>query len=79
MAPTLPTTCGSLPSEGAAAPAARRSRFRGPCWCGRGGMVALALCTRCSSLPLSLSSCELFCFLRRPLLSGFLKPSCARR
>jgi FdhD protein len=30
MAPTLPTACGSLPPEGAAAPAARRSRFRGP-------------------------------------------------
>ena len=31
VAPTLPTSCGSLPPEGAAAPAARRSRFRGPC------------------------------------------------
>ena len=30
MAPTLPTSCGSLPPEGAAAPAARQSRFRGP-------------------------------------------------
>ena len=30
MAPTLPTACGSLPPEGAAAPAARQSRFRGP-------------------------------------------------
>ncbi|WP_370584281.1 ligase-associated DNA damage response DEXH box helicase [Polaromonas sp. CG_9.11] len=29
-APTLPTACGSLPPEGAAAPAARQSRFRGP-------------------------------------------------
>ncbi|OOG35878.1 hypothetical protein B0B52_21435 [Polaromonas sp. A23] len=32
MTPTLPTSCGSLPPEGAAAPAARQSRFRGPCW-----------------------------------------------
>jgi aspartyl protease family protein len=32
MAPTLPTACGSLPPEGAAAPAARLSRFRGPGW-----------------------------------------------
>ena len=30
MAPTLPTAYGSLPPEGAAAPAARQSRFRGP-------------------------------------------------
>ncbi|SDN53737.1 lipoprotein-releasing ABC transporter ATP-binding protein LolD [Polaromonas sp. JS666] len=30
MAPTLPTSLGSLPPEGAAAPAARQSRFRGP-------------------------------------------------
>ncbi|CAM3542183.1 hypothetical protein POHY109586_13035 [Polaromonas hydrogenivorans] len=29
MAPTLPTSCGSLPPEGAAPPAARQSRFRG--------------------------------------------------
>ena len=31
VAPTLPTPCGSLPPEGAAAPAARHNRFRGPC------------------------------------------------
>jgi hypothetical protein len=30
VAPTLPTACGSLPPEGAVAPAARQSRFRGP-------------------------------------------------
>ena len=30
MAPTLPTSCGSLPPEGAAAPAAWQSQFRGP-------------------------------------------------
>ncbi|MEC5212023.1 exodeoxyribonuclease-3 [Polaromonas sp. CG_9.5] len=30
MTPTLPTARGSLPPEGAAAPAARQSRFRGP-------------------------------------------------
>ena len=29
--PTLPTSCGSLPPEGAAAPADRLSRIRGPC------------------------------------------------
>jgi aspartyl protease family protein len=32
MAPTLATACASLPPEGAAAPAAWRSQFRGPCW-----------------------------------------------
>ena len=32
MAPTLPAARGSLPPEGAAAPAARLSRFRGPGW-----------------------------------------------
>jgi len=32
MAPTLPTSCGSRLPEGAAAPATRRSRFRGPDW-----------------------------------------------
>ncbi len=30
-APTLPTACGSLPPEGAAAPAVWRSQSRGPC------------------------------------------------
>ncbi|WP_305245697.1 formate dehydrogenase accessory sulfurtransferase FdhD [Polaromonas sp.] len=30
VSPTLPTSGGSLPPEGAAAPAARQSRFRGP-------------------------------------------------
>jgi lipoprotein-releasing system ATP-binding protein len=38
IAPTLPTSCGSLPPEGAAAPAARPSRFRGP---GLNGEVVL--------------------------------------
>ena len=33
-APTLPASRGSLPPEGAAAPAARQSRFRGPGWIG---------------------------------------------
>jgi multidrug efflux pump len=33
-APTLPASRGSLPAEGAAAPAARQSRFRGPGWTG---------------------------------------------
>ena len=31
-APTLPTSCGSLPPEGAAAPAVWRSQSCGPCW-----------------------------------------------
>ena len=35
FAPTLPTLCGSLPPGVAAAPAARQSRFRGPCWWGQ--------------------------------------------
>ena len=34
LAPTLFTSCNALPPEGAAAPAARQSRFRGPCWRG---------------------------------------------
>jgi aspartyl protease family protein len=38
MAPTFATSCGSLPPEGAAAPAARQSRFRGPCWVGKGSL-----------------------------------------
>jgi len=33
-APTLPASRGSLPPEGATAPAARQSRFRGPGWTG---------------------------------------------
>ena len=32
VAPALPASRGSLPPEGAAAPAARQSRFRGPGW-----------------------------------------------
>ncbi|CAM3452445.1 lipoprotein-releasing ABC transporter ATP-binding protein LolD [Polaromonas hydrogenivorans] len=34
MTPTLPTSCGSLPPEGAAAPAVRQSRSCGPDWQG---------------------------------------------
>ena len=34
MTPTLATSCAALPPEGAAAPAARQSRFRGPGWGG---------------------------------------------
>jgi FdhD protein len=34
MAPTLPTACGSLPPEGAAAPADWQSQIRGPGWSG---------------------------------------------
>ena len=30
LTPTLPTSCGSLPPEGAAAPAVRQSRSRSP-------------------------------------------------
>ena len=32
MTPTLATSCAALPPEGAAAPAAWRSQFRGPGW-----------------------------------------------
>jgi hypothetical protein len=32
MTPTLVTACTSLPPAGAAAPAGRRSRTRGPYW-----------------------------------------------
>ena len=39
VARTLPTACDSLPPEGAAAPAARQSRFRGPCLDGEGKAV----------------------------------------
>ena len=42
MAPTLPTACGSLPPEGAVAPAARQSRFRGPGWVGDNSRLAAA-------------------------------------
>ena len=34
LAPTLPTACGSLPPEGAAAPAVWQSQSRGPGWSG---------------------------------------------
>ena len=39
VASTLPTAWGSLPPEGAAAPAAWRSQFRGPCWLGMGSVT----------------------------------------
>ena len=35
MAPTLVTSCTALPPEGAAAPAAWQSQFRGPCLNGK--------------------------------------------
>ena len=47
LAPTLPTLCGSLPPEGAAAPAARQSRLCGPGWA---KAAASSLPTPCSSL-----------------------------
>ena len=47
MAPTLPTACGSLPPEGAAAPADWQSQIRGP---GLEG-VARTLPTECGLLP----------------------------
>ena len=47
LAPTLPTSCGSLPPGGAAAPAARQSRFRGPGWF----RTAPTLATACAALP----------------------------
>ena len=37
MAPTLPTACGSLPPEGAAAPADWQSQIHGPGWSGSEG------------------------------------------
>ncbi|MDB5929847.1 MAG: exodeoxyribonuclease Xth [Polaromonas sp.] len=54
-APTLPTSCGSLPPEGVAAPAARQSRFRGPGWQGMADALCIAphsaLLTSRGSLP----------------------------
>ena len=47
MTPTLPTSCGSLPPEGAAAPAVRRSRSCGPCL----GRLPPRSRTSCSFLP----------------------------
>ena len=41
LAPTLFTSCNALPPEGAAAPAARRSRFRGPGWLGTSSRIRL--------------------------------------
>ena len=41
MTPTLPTACGSLPPEGATAPAAWQSQFRGPGWAGAGAPALL--------------------------------------
>jgi hypothetical protein len=40
MTPTLFTSCNALPPEGAAAPAAWQSQFRGPCLPG-GGAASL--------------------------------------
>ena len=34
VTPTLFTSCNALPPEGAVAPAAWQSQFRGPCWLG---------------------------------------------
>ena len=67
MAPTLPTSCGSLPPEGAvlawggpalpsagaAAPAAWRSRFRGSC---RRGIpvITIAMCSNALASGVSL-------------------------
>ena len=48
IAPTLPTLCGSLPLGGAAAPAARQSRFRGP---GLNGGVDLSASKRLALHP----------------------------
>ena len=44
--PTLPTACGSLPPVGAAAPAARQSRFRGPGLAGKSPILAEGLNAR---------------------------------
>ena len=43
MAPTLVTSCTTLPPEGAAAPTARQSRFRGPCLIKRTFAVVLSM------------------------------------
>jgi len=48
MAPTLLTACGSLPPEGAAAPADWQSQIRGPGW---SGSEAPTLPTACGSPP----------------------------
>ncbi len=58
VAPTLPTACGSLPPEGAAAPAARRSRFRGPGW--------LLTPVRPNSCPPTASRVASLCMLHSP-------------
>ena len=42
VAPTLPTSCGSLPPEGVAAPAVWRSPSRGPCWLGSSASTLVA-------------------------------------
>ena len=41
VAPTLPTSCGSLPPEGVAAPAVGQSQSRGPCLKGEEGPIPL--------------------------------------
>ncbi|MEO6320316.1 MAG: FAD-dependent oxidoreductase [Polaromonas sp.] len=51
MTPTLATSCAALPPGGAAAPAARLSRFRGPDWDGQ--------CTPTLAVPTSVQSCDL--------------------
>ena len=43
VAPTLVASRTALPPEGAAAPAARRSRFRGPGWCEAALVYSLCL------------------------------------
>jgi hypothetical protein len=45
MTPTLPTAYGSLPSEGAAAPAVWQSQFRGPCLKEYAAPTLVASCT----------------------------------
>ena len=45
VAPTFVTACSFLPPKGAAAPAARQSRFRGPCWSRRSLRPTLFLFT----------------------------------
>jgi aspartyl protease family protein len=39
LPPRSLTACSSLPPEGAVAPAARQSQFRGPCWVGESSLV----------------------------------------
>ena len=55
ISPTLPTSCGSLPPEGAAEPAARQSRFHGPSLNGEMVLSASGLTKRFHEGPIDLT------------------------